>query len=98
MAVVECVYNFPAVLIDSGVTPKEAAARELREETGLEIVEIADQLYDSYSSIGFSNETNAVVIGTAAGTLAPSTSTMEEIQAGWYTKEEVKNLLKNVKK
>lgn len=78
-----------------GETPKEAAARELREETGLEIVEIADQLYDSYSAIGFSNETNAVVIGTAAGTFAPSTSTMEEIQAGWYTKEEVKNLLKN---
>ena len=55
MAVGECVYNFPAGLI----------------------------------------ETNAVVIGTAAGTFAPSTSTMEEIQAGWYTKEEVKNLLKN---
>ena len=31
MAVGECVYNFPAGLIDSGETPKEAAARELRE-------------------------------------------------------------------
>lgn len=72
---------------------RKQAARELREETGLEIVEIADQLYDSYSAIGFSNETNAVVIGTAAGTFAPSTSTMEEIQAGWYTKERSKEFI-----
>lgn len=95
MAVGDYVYNFPAGLIDDMETPQEAAARELREETGLSIVKVEEQLFDSYSAIGFSNETNAVVIGTAAGTFAPSTSSVEEIQAGWYTKEEVKELLKN---
>lgn len=95
MAVGDYVYNFPAGLIDDMETPQEAAERELREETGLYIVEVKDRLFDSYSAIGFSNETNAVIIGTAAGTFAPSTSSMEEIQAGWYTKEEVKELLKN---
>ena len=76
-------------------TPEIAAARELREETGLTLLSIEDKLYDSYSAIGFSNETNAVVIGKASGEFAPSTSTLEEIEAAWYTKKQVKELLKN---
>lgn len=44
-----------------------AAKRELKEETGLDLIVIEDKLYDSYSAIGFSNETNAVVIGKASG-------------------------------
>lgn len=95
MAVGGYVYNFPAGLIDEGETPEIAAARELKEETGLDMVSIEDKLYDSYSAIGFSNETNAVVIGTAKGEFAKSTSTMEEIYAAWYTKAEVRQLLKS---
>ena len=48
-----------------------AAKRELKEETGLDLIVIEDKLYDSYSAIGFSNETNAVVIGKACGKFAP---------------------------
>ena len=70
-------------------------AKRLREETGLNLIRIDDMLYDSYSAIGFSNETNQVVIGKAEGTFSKSTSTMEEITASWYTKEEVEELLKN---
>ena len=95
MSVGGYVYNFPAGLIDEGETPEIAARRELKEETGLDLVAIEDKLYDSYSAIGFSNETNVVVIGKAKGRFAPSSSTLEEIQAAWYTRQQIRELLKN---
>ncbi|MDD7402448.1 MAG: NUDIX hydrolase [Butyribacter sp.] len=88
------VYNFPAGLIDEGETPQESAKRELWEETGLEISSIDDYMDLSYSAIGFSNEINVCVIGKAKGEFRKSTSAAEEIEAGWYTKEEVRKLLK----
>lgn len=93
----EWVYNFPAGLIDPGETPQESAKRELREETGLELYEIDDFIGTSYSAVGFSNETNVCVVGKARGEFHKSTSTLEEIEAGWYTKAEVRGLLKKAK-
>ncbi len=93
MAVGEWVYNFPAGLIDSGETYTEAAARELREETGLHLERISEVWKESYSAVGFSNEKTVVTVGIAAGDIRPSDSDMEEIRAGWYTREEVRTLL-----
>jgi len=94
MAVGGWVYNFPAGLIDPGETPEEAAARELREETGLRLVEIRDRIGLSYSAVGFSNEMNVCVVGVCDGEIRKSDSSFEEIEAGWYTREEVRKLLK----
>ncbi len=88
------VYNFPAGLIDPGERVEESARRELWEETGLELTEICDELPLSYSAVGFSNEKNVCVIGTAAGRFRKSTSEVEEIEAAWYTRKEVRELLR----
>ena len=94
MAVGESVYNFPAGLIDKDETALEAARRELFEETGLNLCEIETVWPESYSSVGVSNEKSLCVIGKADGEFKLSTSTEEEISAHWFSKEEVKELLK----
>lgn len=94
MAMAQWIYNFSAGLIDPGESPEESARRELREETGLRIVRIDDVLDNSYSAVGFSNERNVCVFGIAEGEFRKSTSDAEEITPGWYTKEEIKQLLR----
>ena len=94
MSMAQWIYIFPAGLIDPGETPVESAKRELWEETGLELIRIDDVLDNSYSAIGFSNERNICVFGAAAGEFRKSTSDAEEIVPGWYTKEQMKQLLR----
>ena len=93
MACGDFVFNFPAGLIEPDETYEECARRELKEETGLDLVEIRQILPESFSAVGFSNEKNVCIIGVAEGNFAPSHSTVEELEAGWYTKEEVRELL-----
>ena len=97
MSIGEWIYNFPAGLIDPGETPAVAAARELKEETGLELKEIKDEIDGGYSAIGFSNELTVCFVGVAGGEFKESTSFEEEIEACWYTKAEVRELLKTAK-
>ena len=94
MAMARWIYNFPAGLIDPGETPEESARRELWEETGLALTRVDDVLDNSYSAVGFANERNVTVFGTAAGTFRKSTSDAEEIVPGWYTKAEIRQLLR----
>lgn len=94
MATGRFVYNFPAGLIDEGETPEQSAARELKEETGLDLLEVTNVMKESYSSVGFSNEKNICIMGKAGGDFAPSNSVVEEIEAAWYTKPEIRELLK----
>lgn len=93
MAVGGWVYNFPAGLIDPGETAETAAPRELWEETGLHLDAITEILPKSFGAAGFSDESSLCVIGRASGKFTPSTSAEEEIEAGWYTKEEVRALM-----
>lgn len=93
MACNEWVYNFPGGLRDGDESILEAAKRELREETGLEIIEYIGMLPAAYTAVGFCNESVATVIGIAKGEFSPSTSQDEEIEAKWYTKDKVFDLV-----
>lgn len=94
MAPGEWVYNFPAGLIDKGEDAASAASRELREETGLHLEHIDEIWLESYSAVGFANEKNICILGTATGEIQPSDSELEEIEAYWYSKAEIRALLK----
>ncbi|WP_130837572.1 NUDIX hydrolase [Lachnoclostridium sp. Marseille-P6806] len=94
MAAGSWVYNFPAGMIDPGETPEQAAERELREETGLRLVRITDTIGESYSAIGFSNEKNVCIVGVAEGEFRASSSSFEEIVPAWYSREELRRLLR----
>ena len=94
MAMAQWIYNFPAGLIDPGETAEESARRELWEETGLTLTRAHDVLDNSYSAVGFANERNICVFGAAAGEFRKSTSDAEEIAPGWYTREQMRALLR----
>ena len=91
------VYNFPAGLIDKGEDASSAAARELHEETGLRLDKIEEIWFESYSAVGFSNEKNVCILGKASGKILPSDSELEEIEARWYSKAEIRDLLKEAR-
>ena len=88
------IFGFPAGLIDPGETAAECAVRELKEETGLDMIRVRDVLKGAFSAVGISNETTSCVIGTAAGNFSHHDTAGEEIDAAWYSKEEVRRLIK----
>ena len=84
------IYGLPGGLIDENETPEQAARRELREETGLELVEIREILPSAACAVGLSDEQTVSVIGVAEGELHPAPG--EDTQARWYTRDEVRKL------
>lgn len=93
LALGRTVYGFPAGLVDPGEMCEESARRELWEETGLTLKTIDKVLPDSYNCVGITNEKSCVILGTAEGEFAESTSDVEEIECRWYTREEVRKLV-----
>jgi ADP-ribose pyrophosphatase len=61
-------YGFPAGLVDPGESVAAAAARELKEETGLELTRVVRSGPPVYSSAGLTDESVAMVFVECRGT------------------------------
>ncbi len=94
-AVNKIVYNFPAGLLAPGESPEAAAARELREETGLALLRVERVFGRSYGSVGLSCESSLVLVCTAddAQPFCGECNPAEEIAPVWVRREDAAAIL-----
>lgn len=97
MGVNHFVYNMPAGHLEKGETIEECARRELFEETGLSLVQVYQILPPSYAAPDLSDSSAWVLIaeveGTLSGKVSDYTEADEWIQPGFYSRQEVAQLL-----
>ena len=92
-------YSFPAGLIDDNEDISKTVERELKEETGLDVVKINHISMPVYSSSGMSDESNHMVLIEATGTIANKAShSDEDIEVFLMDVTDIKELLASDKK
>lgn len=88
------IINLVAGMIEEGETIEECIKRELYEETGLSVKRIIKILPPSFSAVAISDTCTNIAIVEAEGKFSDHTSENEQIRPGFYTKEQVQELLK----
>ena len=93
MGVNHDVYNLCAGMIEEGESIEECIQRELYEETGLQVKKIRQILKPSFAAVAFSDVKTQIAFVEVEGAFEDHTSENEMIEAKFYTKEEVRELL-----
>ena len=93
MGVNRFVYNLCAGMLEEGESLEECIQRELYEETGLKVKKIKKILPPSFAAVAISDTTTYIAFVEAEGDFEDHTSENEQIEARFYTKEEIKRLL-----
>lgn len=94
MGVNKFIYNLCAGMLEENESIENCIARELYEETGLQINKILDILKPSYSAVAISDTKTYIAFVEAFGVFEDHSSENELIQAAFYTKSEVAELLR----
>lgn len=93
MGVNRTIYNLCAGMIEEGESIEECIARELYEETGLQVKKIRTILPPSFAAVGISDITTYIAFAEVEGEFSDHSSENEQITARFYGREEVKELL-----
>lgn len=93
MGVNRTIYNLCAGMLEEGERIEDCIARELYEETGLTLRHIRRILPPSYAAVAISDTTTYIAFAEVEGDFSDHSSENEQIDAAFYSREEVKKLL-----
>ena len=93
MGVNRSIYNLCAGMIEPEETIEQCIERELYEETGLQVKKIIKILPPSFSAVAISDTTTYIAFVEVDGTFSDHSSENEQIQAGFYSPEEILSLI-----